>query len=119
MLNLINQEAVASTTVSISDIRPQWKALAADRKNTKEDIVALVLYRSMLKGGVKEDVLARLRKSFKPITNIVKLDNGAYPYGSLQEALRMVKYSTVIQWLTPDEGKALLALAQDALKDVK
>lgn len=119
MMNF-NQEAIASQTeVTFTDIRPQWRELAAKRKITKEDIAALCLYRSLLKGGNTEDTLARLRKSFKPITNIVKLDNGAYPYGSLQEAMRMLKYSTVTTWLTETETKMLYSFALVILKEIK
>ena len=117
MMNF-EQEAPASTP-SFTDIRPQWKKLATERKITKEDIAALCLYRSLIKGGIKEDTLARLRKSFKPITNVTKLENGAYPWGSLQEALRMLKYSNVATWLTKDELALLQSLGQSVLKDIK
>lgn len=119
MMNFENTEAQASPAVTFTDIRPQWRKLAAERKITKEDIAALCLYRSMLRGGEKEDTLARLRKSFKPVTNIVKLDNGAYPYGSLQESLRMLKYSTVITWMTSEEAALLLSLAKSIEKEIK
>lgn len=119
MLHLNTTESAASeSATSFTDIRPQWRMLAKERKITKEDIAALCLYRSLIKGGIKEDTLARLRKSFKPISSQIKLDNGAYPYGSLQEAIRMVKYSNLAQWLTKDEAALLHSLGQNVLKDI-
>jgi hypothetical protein len=97
----------------MTDIRQQWKALAAERKITREDIAALALYKSIIKGQGKEDAIARLRKSFIPITNPIKLENGAYPYGALESALWSVKYSTVYSWLQEDEKEKLVALAKE------
>jgi len=108
------QEAQASTTqVTFKDIRPQWKALAAERKITREDIAALCIYRSLIKGEGKEGAISRLRKSFSPITNPVKLENGAYPYGSLASALWMTKHSTFITWLDDESKQSLLILAKE------
>ncbi len=94
------QEATASTTqVAFKDIRPQWKTLANERKITKSDIAALCIYRSLVKGEGKEGAISRLQKAFKPITNPVKIENGAYPYGSLESALWSIKYSNFIEFL--------------------
>lgn len=99
----------------IKDIRPQWKALAAAREITKEDIAALCVYRALRKEQVPEGAKSRLHKSFKPITNKVKLENGAYPYGSLETALNSIKYSNFAKWLDEDELKQML----DAVKTTK
>jgi hypothetical protein len=107
---------VSDTQIAFTDIRPQWKALAADRKITKEDIAALCFYRSLIKGAITEDALARLRRSFKPITNLTKIENGADPIGARKDASRMVKYSTVFTWLSESEQKLLLAFSIDVLK---
>lgn len=97
----------------MTDIRQQWKALAAERKITREDIAALALYKTLFKGQGKEDAIARLRKSFISITNLIKLQNGAYPYGALESALWSVKYSAVYSWLQEDEKEKLVALAKE------
>lgn len=99
----------------IKDIRPQWKALAAAREVTKEDIAALCIYRALRKEQVPEGAKSRLHKSFKPITNKVKLENGAYPYGALETALNSIKYSNFVKWLDEDELKQML----DAAKSTK
>ena len=106
-----NNEAQASQKVS-TDTRPKWKALAAERKITYEDMAALAIYRSMVKGEGKEGAISRLHKSFKPITNTVKLENGARPYLSLYFALWLVKKSTFISWLTEEEKQEMLAIAK-------
>jgi len=97
----------------MKDIRQNWKALAAERKITSQDIAALCIYRALHKEQGKEGSIERLRKSFKPITNTIKLDNGAYPYGALSSALWMVKHSTLITWLDEADQKAMLDLARE------
>lgn len=111
-------EAINTTseaTKPIKDIRPQWKALAAAREITKEDIAALCIYRAVRKGQIPEGAVSRLQKSFKPITNKTKLENGAYPYGSLDTAMNSIKYSNFAKWLDEAELKQLL----DAVKSTK
>jgi len=108
------QEAQASTTqTTFKDIRPQWKSLAAERKITKEDIAGLCIYRALVKGEGKEGAISRLKKAFKPVTNPVKIENGAYPYGSLASALWSVKYSTFVQWLDEKDRDSIIAIAKD------
>jgi len=97
----------------MKDIRQNWKALAAERKITREDIAALNLYRTLIKEQGKEEAISRLRKSFKPITNSIKLENGAYPYGSLESAIWGIKYSTFITWLEKEEQEKLIAFAKE------
>lgn len=97
----------------MKDIRQNWKALAADRKITREDIAALCLYRALVKGQGKEGAISRLQKAFKAITNPIKLENGAYPYGALESSLWAIKHSTLVAWLDEDEKTSLLALAKE------
>ena len=106
-------EAQASTQTSNTDVRENWKALAADRKITSSDIAALCIYRSMLRGEGAAGAESRLRKSFFPITNQVKLDNGAAPFGSLRIALGLIRYSTFYTWLTTAEQDAMWAIAKE------
>jgi len=102
-------EAQASTTqATFKDIRPQWKALAKERKITKEDIAALCIYRAMVKGEVPEGAKTRLEKAFRPITNVVKLENGADPHGALKSAIWSIKYSKFAEWLDKDQLTAYL-----------
>jgi hypothetical protein len=107
------QEVTASTTqATFKDIRPLWKALAKERKITKEDIAALCIYRAMVKGEVPEGAKTRLQRAFKPITNTTKLGNGARPYGALESAVWSIKYSKFAEWLDKDELAALLEAAK-------
>ena len=96
----------------MKDIRQQWKALAADRKITREDIAALCIYRAMVKEQIPEGAKSRLHKSFKPITNQTKLDNGAQPYAALESAVNCIEYSAFAGWLDETEMKALLEAAK-------
>jgi len=100
----------------IQDIRPQWKALAAKREITKEDIAALCIYRAVFKGQIPEGGKTRLLKSFKPITNPVKLNNGADPNGALISALHSIKYSHFAEWLDKEELQQLVDAAKETLK---
>jgi len=100
----------------IKDIRPQWKELASSRQITKEDIAALCIYRAVRKQQVPEGAKTRLQKSFKPITNSVKLENGAAPYGALQTALYSIKYSHFAEWLDQDELQQLIDAAKETQK---
>ena len=109
-------EAQASTQTSNTDVRENWKALAADRKITSSDIAALCIYRSMLRGEGATGAESRLRKSFFPITNKVKLDNGAAPFGSLNSALWQIRHSTFFSWLTPLEQEAMWNIVQELRK---
>ena len=106
-------EAQASTQTSNTDVRENWKALAADRKITSSDIAALCIHRSILRGEGAAGSESRLRKSFFPITNKVKLDNGVAPFGSLNSALWTVRHSTFFSWLTPAEQDALWTIAKE------
>lgn len=116
-----NKDTTEATTQApeaakpIKDIRPQWKALAAAREITKEDIAALCVYRAVRKEQIPEGAKTRLQKSFKPITNKVKLENGAYPNGALETALNSIKYSNFAKWLDKEELDQLL----DAVKTTK
>jgi hypothetical protein len=96
----------------MKDIRTQWKALAAARKITREDIAALCIYRAMLKEQVPEGAKSKLHKSFKPITNAAKLANGAYPYAALESAVNSIKYSAFANWLDEAEMKQLVEAAK-------
>jgi len=100
----------------IKDIRPQWKALAAKREITKEDIAALCIYRAVFKGQIPEGAKTRLHKSFKPITSPIKLNNGADPHGALITALNSVKYSHFADWLDKEELQQLIDAAKETLK---
>jgi cellulase/cellobiase CelA1 len=108
-----NTETVIAEPKRYKDIRAQWKALAADRKITKEDIAALCIYRAMVKDQVPELAISKLQKSFKPITNQTKLINGAAPFAAREYAMNAIKYSKFSEWLDADEMKALLEAAKN------
>ncbi len=99
----------------MKDIRTQWKALAAKKNIKREDIAALCLYRTLFKEQDTPEAKSRLHKSFAPITNKIKLENGAYPYGALEAALNMIRYSTVAQWLDEEDRDKIVAFAKSTL----
>lgn len=100
----------------MKDIRQNWKVLAATQTIKSEDIAALCIYRALVKEQGKEGALSRLHKSFKPITNPIKLANGADPYFSLKTSLWQVRYSSLHNWLEPEEQKALVDLSRELYK---
>lgn len=97
----------------MKDIRQNWKALAAEQKVTREDIAALCIYRALVKNQGKEGAISRLRKSFIPVTNPIKLQNGAAPYHALSVALWCVKYSAIHNWLDESERQSLVTMAKE------
>jgi citrate synthase len=99
----------------MKDIRTQWKALAAAKEITCEDIAALCLYRTLFNEQQSAEAKSRLHKSFSPIKNEIKLANGAQPYDALVAALRTIKYSHVAQWLDEEDRVKMLGLAKETL----
>lgn len=97
----------------MKDIRQQWKALASEKKITAIDVAALCVYRALLdtEADAKATATALLLKAFAPVTNQIKLDNGATPRYSMLSALRLVKYSKVYEWLPEENRNDLAALA--------
>lgn len=96
----------------MKDIRTQWKALAATKKITRGDIAALCIYRAMVKEQVPNGAKSRLHKAFTPITNSVKLANGAAPRYALETAIFEIRYSTFAKWLDPEGLSKLLDAAR-------
>lgn len=103
----------------MKDIRQEWKAHAASKQITSEDIAALCIYRTLVKEQSEEDALSRLKKSFTPVTNPVKLANGANPIHSLRNALWMVKNSVFAEWLTDEEYKPIGEIALSLHRSIK
>lgn len=103
----------------MKDIRQEWKAHAASKKITSQDIAALCIYRSLVKEQGEEGALSRLKKSFTPVTNPVKLANGANPTHSLRNALWMVKNSVFAEWLTDEEYKPIATMAHALYRSIK
>jgi len=103
----------------MKDIRQNWKALAADRNIKSEDIAALCIYRALVKEQGIEGALSRLRKSFKPITNPVKLANGADPDLALKNALWLTRYSALSKWLTEEEFKPIWEMGHTIYRGMK
>ncbi len=96
----------------MKDIRTQWKALAAAKSITREDIAALCLYRTLVREAEEPTAAQRLRKSFSPITNKNKLANGSRPFESLEYALRTIKYSSFAKWLDEEDLNKMTELAK-------
>jgi hypothetical protein len=105
-------DATSVTPKSFTDIRPKWKALAATRKITSADIVALCIYRAIIRGEGKVGAITRLAKSFTPVTNPIKLQNGAHTWHGLASGLLMSRKTPILGWLTEAEGMEILALAK-------
>jgi hypothetical protein len=117
MFSFTNQVTEEKSQPVFTDTRAKWKARAALRNITSADIAALCIYRSVMRGEGLEGAESRLRKSFFPITNKVKLDNGAAPFGSLNSALWSVRGSVLYSWLTPSEQDAVWKIAQELRKE--
>jgi hypothetical protein len=115
---IATQEPIISKKLT-KDIREQWKAHAAARKITKEDIAALCIYRALIKEQMPEGAKSRLHKAFQPITNARKLANGTQPYGSLDASLNSIKYSIFAQWLDKEEMQTMLDAAKETKASLK
>lgn len=111
-----NQTTEVTSESKSTDIRAQWKALAAEKKLTVEDMAALCLYRSILKGEGLDGAISRLKKSFSPITSKVKLENGCTPYGSMLRAAGFAQYSHLKDWLTKEEKEQLAKLGNETYR---
>lgn len=101
----------------MKDIRTLWKACAAAKEITSSDIAALCIYNSLRLEEDLEATKTRLRKSFTPISNPIKLDNGATPYGSLAQSLRSVKWSHFASWFPEEEATLLVERAKQLAKE--
>lgn len=111
-------EATSEEPKSYTDIRDEWKALAASRKITAPDIAALCIYRAMIHGQGKDGAIAQLKKSFTPVTNPIKLSNGVLPNNGLYYALATLTISfrqgygpIFLNWITKDEKQELAEIA--------
>jgi hypothetical protein len=105
-------EATSATPKSFTDIRSKWKARAAIRNTTSADIAALCIYRSMIRGECKQATIARLRRSFTPVSNPIKLQNGHSRWHGLASGLFAVKFSPLLEWMTKEESVELLGIAK-------
>lgn len=103
----------------MKDIRQQWKAHAASKKITAQDIAALCIYRALAKEQGQEGALSRLQKSFTPVTNPVKLANGQAPSAALKSALWAVGRSVMVEWLTEEEYKPVGEMALALHRSIK
>lgn len=116
MISFTNQATEEKTQPVFTDTRAKWKARAAVRIITSSDIAALCIYRSIKQDEGVEGAKSRLRKSFCPITNPVKLNNGAAPFASLNNALWATRGSVFCSWLTADEQAKVWAIATELRK---
>lgn len=97
----------------MNNISQQWKAFAKKREIKSGDIAALCIYRALAENEGKEGAIRRLRKSFSPITNPVKIENGAAPYFALSTALWSVKYSILLTWLDEKDKNEIVSLSKE------
>jgi hypothetical protein len=110
----ITEEQRAANRAEHAAVKAIWKILADARTISAQDIAALCLLRS-LKSEDTENTKARLHRAFSPITNEIKLKNGSTPYGSLERALRWLKYSEFAKQLPEATLKEMEALAKETL----
>ncbi len=110
----ITEEQRAARKAERAEVKAIWKILADARTISAQDIAALCLLRS-LKSDDTENTKARLHRAFSPITNKIKLENGATPYGSLERALRWLRYSEFAKKLPGETVKKMEDLAKEAL----
>jgi len=110
----ITEEQRAAKKAERAAVKEIWKKLANARTLTSQDAAALCLLRS-LKSDDTANTRARLLRAFSPITNKVKLENGAKPFGSLELALRWLKYSEFAKQLPEETQKQMEALAKETL----
>lgn len=114
MTPLINHDHdtdnISEPTKSYTDIRAQWKARAALQNISSSDIAIYCIYRSLISDTGLAGAIQRLHKSFTPISNRVKLDNGAKPFGALQSALW--SHSVIYEWVTLEEKQEILSICR-------
>ena len=110
----ITEEQRAAKKAERAAVKAIWKKLADARTISAQDIAALCLLRS-LKSSDTANTRARLHRAFSPITNKIKLENGATPYGSLERALRWLRYSDFAKQLPEATMKEMEALAKETL----
>ena len=114
----IQKEAPTQLVFELTqDVRPLWKELASKKGITRSDMAALCIYRSSFKGEGIEGAKFRLLKSFSPVTNTIKLANGAAPYYAMYDALMYIHCSTFIKWLGIEETKSFMKVVQEILKE--
>jgi hypothetical protein len=114
IMSLVSTQETQATKEQRIKITAIWKELADAKTISSEDVAALCLLR-FLKSKNTEDIKARLHRSFSPITNKIKLENGAAPYGALERALRLLRYSEFAKQLPLDTLKEMEALAKETL----
>ena len=108
----------------MKDIRQNWKTISSAKTITSTDVVALCIYRTLQQEESVAEALQRLKKSFTPITNSIKLANGATPHFSLRTTLAgfwYLKYnnSSLTRWLPEENYEAVRAMALELLKEVR
>lgn len=112
----ITDEQRAARKADREAVKAVWKKLADAKLISAQDIAALCLLRS-LKSSDTENTKVRLHRAFTPITNKIKLENGAVPYGSLEKSLRWIKYSEFAKQLPTDTLKEMESLAKEVLNE--
>lgn len=101
-----------------------WLRLANNKQIIAADVAALCIYLAIRNKSESEsedditaleisDAASRLKRAFSPITNTVKLANGADPYYSLKLALFRSKYSAFAQSLTGQQQAWIAKIAQE------
>lgn len=114
LVNQITEDQRAANRAEYAAVKAIWKKLADARTITCQDVAALCLYKS-IKLGLTDDTKARLHRSFKPITNQIKLQNGCTPFEALEKSLRWLKYSEFAKQLPEETQKQMEALAKETL----
>lgn len=103
------------------EIQTQWKSIHGS--NTTTDHIDYCILRAMMAKGEDKVAIAKhlLRKALKPITNTMKLANGAEPFLALRLNSQRLLYTRYIRdngsYKTEDYYRNLIGLPADQLLD--
>ena len=95
----------------MNEFQKQWKQRAEKKLITSIDMALLALVRASKKDKPFEQASFYLLKSFKPITNQKKINNGAYPYFALWMAVRYFDRSPLLSLLDEETISKIKVLA--------
>ena len=98
----------------------RWLELAKNKNITAADCATLCLYRTILKsddvGQQTENAVMHLKRAFSPISNTVKLENGASKYAALKQSLALLKYSNFFLALEFPAQEKISTLAKEVYR---
>lgn len=103
----------------MKDIRNQWKSHAKNGDISSTDMATYIIYKGIVGEQSIDQIIIKLHKAFKPISNPNKLANGCTANQSFTYALRAIKYSTFVHWLDDEDTNSILGIAKSILDSNK